>query len=113
MKREALLQRFLRKLKQNKFFNKTEYNKFYPSSSSPARIYGTPKMHKFTSSDSFPKLRPIVSSIGILTYDLARCPCDLLSHIVPNDYSCKNNFSFVSQYKKANLSTTNKIHYIF
>ena len=29
-----------------------------------ASVYGTPKMHKISSSDSFPKLRPIVSSVG-------------------------------------------------
>ena len=46
--------------------------KLYPSSSAPAHIYGTPKMHKFSSSDSFPKLRPILSSIGTFKYNLAR-----------------------------------------
>ena len=76
----------------------------YPSGSSPARIYGTPKMHKFSSSDSFPKLRPIVSSIGTFNYNLARFLCDLLSPLVPNDYSCKDTFSFFSEIKNANLS---------
>ena len=61
-------------------------------------------MHKFSSSDSFPKLRPIVSSIGTFNYNLARFLCDLLSPLVPNDYSCKDTFSFVSQIKNANLS---------
>ena len=75
----------------------------YPSGSAPARIYGTPKMHKFSSSDSFPKLRPIVSSIGTFNYNLAHFLCDLLSPLVPNDYSCKDTFSFVSQIKNANL----------
>ena len=96
MKGEALLKRFLRKLKQKKNFNETEYHKLYPSSSARARIYGTPKMHKSSSSDSFPKLRPIVSSIGTFNYNLARFLCDLLSPLVPNDYSCKDTFSFVS-----------------
>ena len=91
-------------MKQKNFFNETEYAKLYPSGSAPARIYGTPKMHKFSSSDSFPKLRPIVSSIGTFNYNLARFLCDLLSPLVPNDYSCKDNFSFVSQIKNVNLS---------
>ena len=77
------------------FFIEIEYDKLYPSGSAPACIYGTPKMHKFSSSDSFPKLRPIVSSIGTFNYNLARFLCDLLSPIVPNDYSCKDIFSFV------------------
>ena len=71
MKREASLQRFLRKLKQKNFFNEIEYDKLYPDSA-PARIHGTPKMYKFSSSDSFPKLRLIVSSIGTFNYNIAR-----------------------------------------
>ena len=76
----------------------------YLYGSVPARIYGTPKMHKFSPSDIFPKLRLIVSSIGTFNYDLARFLCDLLSLVVPDDYSCKDPFSFVSQIKNANLS---------
>ena len=91
-------------MKQKYFFNEIEYDFLYPSGSAPARINGTPKMHKFFSSDSFPKLRPIVSSIGTFNYNLARFLCDLLSPLVPNDYSCKDTFSFVSQIKNANLS---------
>ena len=77
----------------------------YPSGTAPACIYGTPKMHKFSSSNSFPKLRPIVSSIGTFNYNLSRSLCDfLLSPLVPNEYSCKDTFSFVCQIKNANLS---------
>ena len=57
---EASLQLFLRKLKQKNFFNKIEYDKLYPTGSAPARISGTPKMHKFFSSDSLPKFCLIV-----------------------------------------------------
>ena len=84
LKRELSLQRFLPKLKQKNFFNELEYDKLYPSGSAPARIYGTPKMHKFSSGDSFPKLRPIVSSVGTFNYNLARFFYDLLSSLVPN-----------------------------
>ena len=75
-----------------------------PSGSAPARIYVTPKMHKISSSDSLPKLRPIISSIGTFNYNLVRFLCNLLSPLVPSDYSCKDTFSFVSQIKNANLS---------
>ena len=102
LKREVSLQRFLSKLKKP-FFNENEYDKLYPSDSAPARIYGIPKMHRFSSSDSFPKLHPIVSSIGTFNYNLVRFLCDLFSSLVPNDYSCKDTFSFVSQIKNANL----------
>ena len=91
-------------MKQKNCFNEIEHDKLYPFGSASARIYYTPKMHKFSSSDSFPKLRPIISSIGTFNYNLARFLCDLLSPLVPNDYSCKDSFSFVSQIKNANLS---------
>ena len=61
-------------------------------------------MRKFSSSDSFPKLRPIVPSISTFDFDLTRFLCDLLSYLVRNDYSCKDTFSFVSQIKNANVS---------
>ena len=76
-----------------------------------ARIYGTPKMHKFSSSDSFPKLRPMVSSIGTFNFNLGAFLCDLLSPLVLNDYSCKDTFSFVSQIKNANLSKKLSVSY--
>ena len=90
-------------MKQKNFFNEIEFDKLYPSGSAPARIYGTPKMHKFSSTDSFPKLCPIVSSIDTFNYNLARFLCDLLSLLVPSGYSCKDTFSFVSQIKNANV----------
>ena len=91
-------------MKQKHFFNENEYDKLYLSGSAPACIYSTPKMHKFPSSNTFAKLRLNVSSIGTFNYDLACFLCDLLSPVVPDDYSCKDTFSFVSQIKNANLS---------
>ena len=90
--------------KYNVFFNKNVYDKFYPSGSAPAGIYGTPKIHKFSSSDTFPKLHLIVSSIGTFNTNLPRFLCDILSPLAPDDYSCKDTFSFVSQIKNGNLS---------
>ena len=75
----------------------------HPSGSAPTRIYGTPKIHNFSSSDSFPKPRLIVSSIGNFNYNLTRFHCHLLPSLVPNDYSCKDTFSLISQIKNANL----------
>ena len=66
LKRKASLQRCLPKLKQKIVFNEIEYDKLYPSGSAPAQIYGTSKIRKFSPSDSFPKLRPIVSYIAFI-----------------------------------------------
>ena len=90
LKREASLQRFLRK-KQKNFLNEIEHDKSYPFGSAPTRIYDTRKMHKFSSSDSFPKLHPIVSSIGTFNYNFAHFLCDLISPLVPNNYSSLPN----------------------
>ena len=43
-------------------------------------------------------------SIGTFSYNLTCFLCNLLSPLVPNDYSCKATFPFVSQIKNANLS---------
>ena len=110
LKRQASLQRFLHKLKQKNFFKEIEYDKLYPGSA-PDRIYGTPKMHKFSSSGSFPKLRSIFSSVGTFNYNFVRLLCDLLSPLVPNYYSCKPTFSFVSQIKNLNLPKTFLVSY--
>ena len=77
----------------------------YSSGSAPIHIYDTPIMHKLFYSDSFPKLRPNVSSIGTFSYNLARFLWDLPSPLVANNYPCKDTFSLVSQIKNANLST--------
>ena len=61
-------------------------------------------LHKFSSSDSFPKLHPIVSSVDTFNYKLPRFLCDLLPPLVPDYYQCKDTFSFVSQIKNANFS---------
>ena len=98
-------------MKPNNFFNDIEHDKLYPSDTAPARIYGTHKMHQFSSFGSFPKLRPNVSSIVTFNYNLVRFLCDLVSPLVPNDYSCKDTFSFVSQIKNANLSKTFLLSY--
>ena len=90
LKREASLQRFLRK-KQKNFLNEIEHDKSYPFGSAPTRIYDTRKMHKFSSSDSFPKLHPIVSSIGTFNYNFAHFLCDLISPLVPNNCSSLPN----------------------
>ena len=63
------------------------YDKLYTSGSARACIYSTSKIHKFSSSDSFPKLCPITSSIGTLNYNLDRFLCGLPSPLVPDDYS--------------------------
>ena len=89
--------------KQTIFFIKNEYDKLCSSDPSPPRIYGTPKMSRFSSCDWFSKLHQIVSWIGTFNYNLAHFLCDVHSPLLPNNYLCKDTFSFVSQIKNANI----------
>ena len=66
--RERQLQRFLRKLKNGRFFNDDLYKSVNPMGSRPARMYGLPKLHKMF--DTVPAFRPILSSIGTYNYQL-------------------------------------------
>ena len=111
LKREASLQRFLRKLKKDGFFTETDYYKIYPNGTNPARIYGLPKMHKYKPTDTFPKFRPIVSSIGTFNYNLSKFLCNLLSPLTPNCYSCKDTFTFLNDLHNANLSNKYFVSY--
>ena len=83
--------------------NDVDYKFIYPSGSAPAKIYGTPKMHKLTDSDSFPKLRPIVSSVGTYNYNLAKYLCNLLSPHLPEQYCTKDTFTFAKELKQVSL----------
>ena len=78
------IQRFLWTLKnEKKCLNNVDYKFIYQSGSAPAKIYGTPKVHKLTDFDSFPKPPKIVSSVGTYNYNLAKYLCYLLSPHLP------------------------------
>ena len=78
LNRKASLQRFLHKLKQTS-------TKFNMINCIHLVLLLLVSMHKFSSSDSFPKLCSIISSIGNFNNNLAHFLCDLLSPLVPND----------------------------
>ena len=104
IKRESKLQRFLRTLKNNKCLDDIEYEKIYPSGSSPAKIYGSPKMHKPFDSNSLPNFPPIVSSIGTYNYNLSKYFCELLSLNLLNEFCTKEPFTFVEELKKVSIN---------
>ena len=104
LKREAMLQRFLQTLKnEKKCLNDVDYKSIYPSGFALAQIYGTLKINKFTDSDSFPKLRAIVSSVGTLNYSLAKYLCNLLLPHLREQYCTKDTFTFVEELKQVSL----------
>ena len=105
LKHEAPLQRFLHKLKQKSFLTKMNIIN-YLFDSATARIYDTPKMH------NFPLVINSLNFVQLLHLDVLLIVilpiffCHLLSPLVPNDSSCKDTFSFVSQINNANFSIT-------
>ena len=104
IKRESKLQRFLRKFKNNKCLDDVEYEKIYPSGSCPAKIYGSPKVHKPFDSNSLSNFRPIVSSIGTYNYNLSKYLCELLSPNLPNEFCTKDTFTFVEELKEVSIN---------
>ena len=76
---EGKIQRSMRKIKSN--LTKQEYSRLYPTGSSPGKFYGTAKQHKLKNGSSVDDLalRPILSNVGIASYQLAEYLAKLLS----------------------------------
>ena len=87
-------------MKNNKCLDDSEYEKIYPSGSSPAKIYGSPKMYKPFDSNSPPNIRPIVSSIGTYNYNPSKYLCELLSPNLPNEFCTNDTFTLVEELKE-------------
>ena len=83
-----------------KCLNDIDYKFIYPSDSAPVKIYVYPKMHKLADSDSFPKFRPIVSSVGTYNCNLAQYLCNLLSPHLPEQYYTKDTFTLIEELKQ-------------
>ena len=106
LKRERALQRTLREINKKNVFSDTQYSNSYPKGSKPARLYGTPKIHKAFLPGSLPPSRPIVSSIGTYNYNLAQYLGSLLSSHTPSDYSTKDRFTFIEEIKSVSVAHT-------
>ena len=104
IKRESKLQHFLRTLKNNKCLDDVEYEKIYPSGSSAAKNYGSPKMHKPFDPNCLPNFRPIVSSIGTYNYNLSKYLGELISPNLPNEFCTKDTFTFVEELKEVSIN---------
>jgi len=59
----------------------------------PGYIYGNPKIHKRLID---PPLRPIISQIGTVTYDLSKKLNSLIVKYMPRKYSVKSSYEFLS-----------------
>jgi hypothetical protein len=81
------------------------YKQLYPSGGVPPRIYGLPKIHKAAR-----PLRPIVSSIGSITYSVARYLANVISPLVgKNEHFVKDSADFVKKIKGLEVPPGHKL----
>ena len=82
----------LKKIKTEGGMDDATYRRLYPTGASPPKFYGLPKVHK-----SGMPLRPIVSSIGSLTYDTSKELSRILKPLVGRSHHVQNNQEFLKQ----------------
>ena len=107
--REGQLQRCLRKLKNERFFNDYVYKSVNPTDSRPARMYGLANLHKIF--DSVLEFRQIISSTGTYNYQLAKFLGKLLADVIPNDHSTNDTFSIVEELKMVSVTDKYMVSY--
>ena len=91
---EGKIQRSMRKIKSN--LTKQEYSRLYPTGSSPGKFYGTAKQHKLKNGSSVDDLalRPIISNVGIASYQLAEYLAKFLSPLSRSQYTVNSTKEF-------------------
>ena len=90
LKAEDRLNRLLRKFKELKIISDVIYSTLYASGSVPGILYGLPKVHK----PGLP-MRPILSAIGTLNYNISKYFIPILKPLTTNQYTIKDTFTFV------------------
>ena len=97
---EAKTQRVLRKIKSKLTIE--EYHRLYPTGSCPGKFNDTAKIHKLKLNYKVEQLpiRLIVSSIGTVTYNLARHLTKLLSPLSMSKYTIDSTKHFMEKIKQ-------------
>ena len=89
----------LKKIKSEGGIDDILYKKLYPTGAVTTKFYGLPKIHK----DGVP-LRPIVSSRGSITYEVAKDLSRILKPLVGSSpHHIKNTGDFIQQIKEVKL----------
>ena len=101
---ERKVQRTLRKIKDK--IPALLYSKVYPTRSSPGRFHGTAKLHKVKDNGTVEDLplRPIISTIRIATYELAKYLAQILKPLGQSQYTIKSSKLFIKTRKKQKIS---------
>lgn len=104
-KQKEAVDEVLRNLLKKKSISEYEKKKLSPDGPNPARLYGSPKIHK-PLVNGLPKYRPIISQIGTCTYELAKFLLPFITPHTTNNYTVTDTFHFVSMLE-------NKDHRLF
>ena len=94
-KEKETVDAILRNLLTKKSISEYEKKCLSPDGPNPARLYGSPKIHK-PLVDGLPKYRPIISQIGTCTYNIAKFLLPFIQPHTTNNYTVNDTFHFVS-----------------
>ena len=89
---------FLRKLVSLGIIDEVDCKNLKPHGSSPAIMYGLPKVHK----EGIP-LRPILAAYNTASFKVAKFLVPILSEFTTNDYTLKNSYDFCNEMKNVRL----------
>ena len=99
VKQKNKLINILRNIKTEGGLNEETYRRLYPTGAGSPKFYGLPKIHK-----SGIPLRPIISSIGTVTYNTAKELAKILKLLVGlSNHHVQNTRDFVEQLKEVRL----------
>ena len=99
------LTKLLKILKDNNKITIQQWKHMYPTSEDPPKFYGLPKIHKPGT-----PLRPIVSSMGSITYFVAKYLAEILSPLVgKSNHHIKNSTHFVNKIKDIEVTPGQKM----
>ena len=95
----------LKELEQNGVLERKLYLKLYPTSENPPTFYGLPKIHK-----AAVPLRPIVSSIDSITYEIAKHLTSIIGPLAGTTvHHVKNSGDFVKKIEHLKVNTDETI----
>ena len=80
------------------YLSKEDYKFLKPVGSKSGTMYGLCKVHKYNSStNDIPPFRPILSTIGTATYNLAKFFVPILKEFTVNEYTVSDSFCFCKE----------------
>ena len=84
------------------------YKKLYPTGSRPRLSYGKPKVHKLQQQQQQQRLkelmmRPVISNIGMATYEIAKYLHKSLTPLNKSDYNILNTKNLIRRLREETI----------